>query len=103
MIDKCVGPIPTYMIEDSLARHGKTMKTYFRRRDHTMRWPEGASSKQSLQRVDDLPLLHHIVDDNCPDFLDLLRNMFTIDPAKRITAKAALQHAFFDPVRAKYT
>lgn len=38
---------------------------------------------------------------NNPDALDLLQKLLTIDHEERITAAEALQHKFFDPLRAK--
>jgi serine/threonine protein kinase len=34
-----------------------------------------------------------------PEAIDLISKMLTYDPARRITAKAALQHPYFDELR----
>ena len=42
--------------------------------------------------------LKDLIPDIDEDGLDLLRQMLTFDPSKRISAKAALQHAYFKPI-----
>lgn len=44
--------------------------------------------------------LANVVPQLCAEGIDLLQKMLVYDPAKRITAKQALQHSYFDEVRA---
>mgnify|MGYP000270448700 FL=1 len=45
--------------------------------------------------------LSSIVTELCDDGLDLLQRMLVYDPSRRISAKAALQHPYFDDIRSE--
>lgn len=45
--------------------------------------------------------LSSVVTELCDDGLDLLQRMLVYDPSRRISAKAALQHPYFDDIRSE--
>lgn len=49
-----------------------------------------------------VPFLEYIDKDVSEEAIDLLSKMLKYDPVERITPKDALNHAYFDPVRANY-
>jgi serine/threonine protein kinase len=65
-----------------------------------LRWPEGARSSSSVATVAATKPLSKLLPD--PTFRDLVEQLLTYDPAKRITAKQALQHPFFDQIRHEF-
>ncbi|KAI5293678.1 Dual specificity protein kinase clk3 [Ascosphaera acerosa] len=61
-------------------------------------WPNETTSRASKKFVKAMKRLDAFITPNTPfnkQFLDLLRRIFIYDPAKRITAKEALQHPWF--------
>ncbi|OIW17755.1 hypothetical protein TanjilG_06440 [Lupinus angustifolius] len=62
-------------------------------------WPEGASSKESINAVMKRPTLQNLimqhVDHSTSDVIHLLQGLLRFDPSERLTAKEALRHSFF--------
>ncbi|CAD6500766.1 BgTH12-06473 [Blumeria graminis f. sp. triticale] len=61
-------------------------------------YPQPETSRASRRFVKAMKRLEDIIPENtrfCKNFLDLLKKIFVYDPAKRITAKEALQHEWF--------
>lgn len=65
-----------------------------------LRWPELARErvKHGTRYVDKMHPLEEILAAH-PDFLDLVQRLLDYDPDRRITARDALKHRFFDRVR----
>ncbi len=70
-------------------------------RDGAIRWPERSSGAKSVSYVRETSSLSEMFTDQ-KTFTDLLYGLLEFDPAKRISAKEALQHPFFDPCRAQF-
>jgi len=68
-----------------------------------IRWPEQCTSDESVQHVDKQQTLSDQMSQT-PDLLDLAKKCLIYDPAKRLTAKQALKHAFINDkeLRTKY-
>jgi len=68
-----------------------------------IRWPEQATSEESVQHVNKQQTLSEQMSQT-PDLLDLAKKCLIYDPAKRLTAKQALKHAFINDkeLRTKY-
>uniref|UniRef100_A0A6A7GAK7 Serine/threonine-protein kinase AFC3 n=1 Tax=Hirondellea gigas TaxID=1518452 RepID=A0A6A7GAK7_9CRUS len=62
-----------------------------------LRWPEISSSTESTKHVADSDQLPELIGDTV--FTNLLEQLLTLDPSKRITASEALRHPFFKFVR----
>jgi dual-specificity kinase len=102
LMEKILGPLP-----DSLVRRASDQgKKYFQ--NNKLRWPEIASSKQSVEFVEQTKVLALLCDasenhsDQCNYndlFYDLVKKMLSYEPSDRITARQALEHAFFEPLR----
>jgi hypothetical protein len=61
-------------------------------------WPKGAANDESVDHVRRMRSLRQILrpEDAETGLLELLELMLVLDPEKRITAKEALRHSFFD-------
>ncbi|XP_020576874.1 serine/threonine-protein kinase AFC2-like isoform X2 [Phalaenopsis equestris] len=92
MMERVFGPIPRHMMKR--AEHAEK---YFRRT--RLNWPEGASSRESINAVHKMLRLQNIimkyVDRSAGDLIDLLQGLFKYEPAERLTAREALRHPFF--------
>lgn len=61
--------------------------------DGDLRWPECASSKESVKHVSRAKKLEELIKDE--DFVDLLHRLFAYKPEDRLTAKDAYEHRWF--------
>ncbi|KAK8950835.1 Serine/threonine-protein kinase AFC2 [Platanthera zijinensis] len=93
MMERVLGPIPLHMMK----RADRHAEKYFRRT--RLNWPEGASSRESINAVHKLHRLQNLVmkhvDRSGGDLIDLLQGLFKYDPSERLTAVEALRHPFF--------
>ncbi|XP_020701314.1 serine/threonine-protein kinase AFC2 isoform X2 [Dendrobium catenatum] len=93
MMERVLGPIPRHMMK----RADRHAEKYFRRT--RLNWPEGASSRESINAVHKMLRLQNLVmkhvDRSAGDLIDLLQGMFKYEPAERLTAHEALRHPFF--------
>ncbi|XP_020576875.1 serine/threonine-protein kinase AFC2-like isoform X3 [Phalaenopsis equestris] len=93
MMERVFGPIPRHMMK----RADRHAEKYFRRT--RLNWPEGASSRESINAVHKMLRLQNIimkyVDRSAGDLIDLLQGLFKYEPAERLTAREALRHPFF--------
>ncbi|CAJ2643332.1 unnamed protein product [Trifolium pratense] len=93
MMERVLGPLPQHMVQRS-----KGVEKYFKRGSR-LRWPEGAVSRESINAVKKLGHLKDIISSHVESsrslLTDLLYGLLTYDPAKRITAREALDHPFF--------
>ena len=103
MIEKCVGPFPKTMISKALGARIEAcdVRTYFKTSTFELRPLHTHLKSSSRRRVENMPHLQNAFStyDGNTGLLDLMRNLLTIDPKKRITAKMALSHPFFEPCR----
>lgn len=96
LMEKIVGPIPAKMLEHA----GPTMKQDFlvqstRSGLWRLRWPEGASSKESERYVRGQWPLSDMVLKRHHSLADCVGTMLHYDPSKRWTARDCLKHSFF--------
>ncbi|KAL0907328.1 hypothetical protein M5K25_021729 [Dendrobium thyrsiflorum] len=93
MMERVLGPIPRHMMK----RADRHAEKYFRRT--RLNWPEGASSRESINAVHKMLRLQNLVmkhvDRSAGDLIDLLQGLFKYEPAERLTAHEALRHPFF--------
>lgn len=97
MMEQVLGPIPESMAKKV---NRQTEKYFVRGR---LNWPEGAQSRKNIRSVRKLSdLKSHIqelgepsVRPHLDSFIDLVRGMLQYDPEKRLTAREALKHEFF--------
>ncbi|KAG0497946.1 hypothetical protein HPP92_002637 [Vanilla planifolia] len=93
MMERALGPIPRHMIK----RADHHAERYFRRT--SLNWPEGASSRESINAVHKVLRLQNIVmkhvDHSAGDLIDLLQGLLRYDPSERLMAREALRHPFF--------
>lgn len=93
MMERVLGPIPRHMMK----RTDRHAEKYFRRT--RLNWPEGASSRESINAVHKMLRLQNIVmkhvDRSAGDLINLLQGLFKYEPAERLTAHEALRHPFF--------
>ncbi|KAE9601406.1 putative dual-specificity kinase CMGC-CLK family [Lupinus albus] len=93
MMEMVLGTIPQHMLK-KLDGHAEKYV-----RNGRLSWPEGASSKESIEAVMKLPLLQNLimqhVDHSTGDVINLLQGLLRFDPSERLTAKEALRHSFF--------
>lgn len=90
LMQEVLGPIPSKIIEYT---DPDIVRKYFYS-DNTLRWPEDATDVASMQFVaETLSLKEQILDE---DLASLLSSMLHYDPEKRISAKVALAHKFFN-------
>ncbi|KAK9822367.1 hypothetical protein WJX81_002518 [Elliptochloris bilobata] len=98
MMEAVLGPLPEHLARAANRQAAK----YFTPR-HRLNWPEGAANRRSAKAVAKMtglaPLLSSLGEESLqpllPDLLDLLSALLRYDPAERISARAALRHAFF--------
>ncbi|KAG0502237.1 hypothetical protein HPP92_002309 [Vanilla planifolia] len=97
MMERALGPIPRHMIK----RADNHAERYFRRT--SLNWPEGASSRESINAVHKVLRLQNIVmkhvDHSAGDLIDLLQGLLRYDPSERLMAREALRHPFFSVSR----
>nr|ACU18176.1 unknown [Glycine max] len=93
MMERVLGPLPQPMLK-RVDRHAEK---YVRR--GRLDWPEGATSRESIKAVMNLPRLQNLVmqhvDHSAGDLIHLLQGLLRYDPSERLTAKEALRHSFF--------
>lgn len=97
MMQQVLGPIPESMSKKS---NRQTEKYFTRGR---LRWPEGAQSRKNIRSVRKLAdLKTHIQEVGDPSirphldsFIDLVQGMLQYEPEKRLSAREALKHEFF--------
>ncbi|CAA7397189.1 unnamed protein product [Spirodela intermedia] len=94
MMERVLGPLPPRMAQKANPSAAK----YFTR-GAELNWPEGAASRESIRAVGKLGRLKDLVGRNAEcwggSFTDLLRGLLKFEPAERLTAEEALDHAFF--------
>lgn len=95
LIEAILGPFPTSMI---LRKSTKEVRKYFNSQGK-QRWPDNATSRDSVRRVRNQKRLSELVNQRDTVFMDLVRQLLRHDPAQRITAREALNHRFFTGVR----
>lgn len=101
MMEKVLGPFPEYFI-DKADRH--SMK-YFHNGHIVFPAEEVTSPYEREKQMVYLKRMRRLEEYVAPEdnqFLDLLYKLFEYDPNKRITARDALNHPFFDSVRDLY-
>lgn len=101
MMEKVLGPFPEYFI-DKADRH--SMK-YFNNGHVVFPAEEVTSPYEREKQMVYLKRMRRLEEYVAPEdnqFLDLLYKLFEYDPNKRITARDALNHPFFDSVRDLY-
>ncbi|KAK1258128.1 Serine/threonine-protein kinase AFC2 [Acorus gramineus] len=68
-------------------------------REGRLNWPEGATSKDSVKAVQELPRLPDPVmrhaDHSAGDLIELLQGLLQQNPVYRLSAREALRHPFF--------
>ncbi|XP_026552327.1 dual specificity protein kinase CLK4 isoform X1 [Pseudonaja textilis] len=93
MMERILGPLPVHMIK-------KSRKCYFHH--NQLDWDEQSSAGRYVRRrCKPLKEFMHCHDKDHENLFDLIRKMLEYDPAKRITLDEALQHHFFDPLKAR--
>jgi dual-specificity kinase len=90
LMQEILGPVPSRVIE--YADHVIASKYFYA--DNTLRWPEDATSVSSMQYVAETESLKEQIQDE--SLASLLAAMLHYDPEKRISAKVALAHQFFN-------
>lgn len=94
MMERVLGPLPHHMLKRA-DRHAEK----YIRRGQRLNWPEGATSRESINAVQKLPRLQNLVmqhvDHSAGDLIDLLQGLLKYDPANRLDAREALRHPFF--------
>ncbi|KAI8072317.1 kinase-like domain-containing protein [Gongronella butleri] len=92
MMESVLGKFPEFMVQMSLLNG----QTYFRD-NLTLAYPTTTTPKNSIKYVRQLKPLHQIVKrtQTHGHLLDLLKKMLDYSPNKRITAREALRHPFF--------
>ncbi|XP_010912940.1 serine/threonine-protein kinase AFC2-like isoform X1 [Elaeis guineensis] len=93
MMERVLGPLPQHM----LRRADRHAEKFVRR--GRLNWPEGATSRESIQAVWRLSRLQNLVmkhvDHSAGDLIDLLQGLLRYNPEERLTAREALRHPFF--------
>ncbi|KAG1331386.1 Serine/threonine-protein kinase AFC3 [Cocos nucifera] len=93
MMERVLGPLPQHM----LRRADRHAEKFVRR--GRLNWPEGATSRDSIQAVWRLSRLQNLVmkhvDHSAGDLIDLLQGLLRYNPEERLTAHEALRHPFF--------
>ncbi|KAK6922304.1 Protein kinase domain [Dillenia turbinata] len=93
MMERVLGPLPPQMLK----RVDQHAVKYVRR--GRLDWPEGATSRESIKAVLNLPRLQNLVmqhvDHSAGDLIDLLQGLLKYDPSVRLGAHEALRHPFF--------
>jgi len=93
MMERVLGPLPHHMLK----RADRHAEKYLRR--GRLNWPEGATSRESMKAVQNLPRLQNLVmqhvDHSAGDLIDLLQGLLKYDSANRLEAHEALRHPFF--------
>ncbi|XP_070789987.1 dual specificity protein kinase CLK4 isoform X2 [Pituophis catenifer annectens] len=93
MMERILGPLPVHMIK-------KSRKCYFHH--NQLDWDEQSSAGRYVRRrCKPLKEFMHCHDKDHENLFDLIRKMLEYDPANRITLDEALQHHFFDSLKAR--
>lgn len=103
MMQQLLGPFP----ESLVRRSDSNSKRHFRH-NYELNWPDGASSRKSIRAVRRLLKLQKWIEEvgdksirpHLEDFVDLISKLLWYEPEKRISAKNALKHPFFDNQKA---
>ncbi|XP_070595273.1 dual specificity protein kinase CLK4 isoform X1 [Erythrolamprus reginae] len=91
--ERILGPLPVHMIK-------KSGKHYFHH--NQLDWDEQSSAGHYVRRrCKPLKEFMHCNDKDHENLFDLIRKMLEYDPANRITLDEALQHHFFDSLKAR--
>ncbi|XP_024976382.1 serine/threonine-protein kinase AFC2-like isoform X1 [Cynara cardunculus var. scolymus] len=93
MMEMVLGALPQHMLKKA-DRHADK---YIRK--GRLDWPEGATSRGSVEAVLKLPRLQNLimqhVDHSAGDLIHLLQGLLRYDPLDRLTARESLRHPFF--------
>lgn len=120
MADEDLGEYRDWTVKRSRSRSTLRPEELVRVTDHRLRWPANAVSRRSVERVNKAPTLKRFVfagwkgsvgavstldepsSSELSDFYDLVDSLLQFDPTKRMTAREALFHPFFEEMRKMY-
>jgi len=91
MIEKIIGPIPQCMTQAAATTGGRKYVNSLERR---LDWPDGASSANSIRRVNGCLPLEEMVHPAHVGFAQFIRHLLQPDPASRPYPEEALRHVF---------
>nr|XP_043639005.1 serine/threonine-protein kinase AFC2-like isoform X2 [Erigeron canadensis] len=93
MMERVLGALPHHMLKKA-DRHADKFV-----RKGRLDWPQGATSRGSIEAVSKLPRLQNLVmehvDHSAGDLIHLLQGLLKYDPLDRLTAHESLKHPFF--------
>jgi len=101
MMERALGKFPDYFI-DKADRHSQK---YFHKGQVVFPAPDLITHDEREKAMTYVKYMRRLEEHLSPAddlFLDLLFKLFEYDPHKRITARHALKHPFFDTVRDKF-
>ncbi|KAL8434559.1 hypothetical protein Efla_000075 [Eimeria flavescens] len=95
MIERIVEPFPNDMLVKAQKGFGKGYVFVDSRKSARLRWPEGAASQGSLERVKNCVPLENLVLPQHRPLAEFVRFLLQVDPNKRPEPKDALRHSIF--------
>eukprot|EP00744_Colponema_vietnamica_P008166 GILI01011673.1.p1 GENE.GILI01011673.1~~GILI01011673.1.p1 ORF type:complete len:427 (+),score=64.27 GILI01011673.1:117-1397(+) len=97
LMEKTLGPIPPALVKAlPLPKSSRDQGAYkYFNRENELRWPLGCDDPELIRSVRKQQTIHEIVQPQHRPFADLVVQLLTYEPSRRITAEEALQHAFF--------